>query len=75
MPRQVRIEYDGAFYHVMCRGNRREAIFAEDQDRERFLTTIGEATQRMGWRIHAYVLMSNHYHSWWKTPAPTWSGA
>ncbi len=43
MPRQVRIEYDGAFYHafyhVTCRGNRREAIFAEDQDRERFLTT------------------------------------
>ena len=46
MPRQVRIEFAGAFYHVMCRGDRREAIFQDNQDRERFLVTLGEAARR-----------------------------
>ncbi len=68
MPRQVRIEYEGACYHVMCRGDRREAIFQDDQDRARFLTTLGETAQRTGWLVHAYVLMSNHYHLLMETP-------
>ena len=46
MPRQVRIEFAGAFYHVMSRGDRREAIFQDDQDRERFLATLGETSSR-----------------------------
>jgi len=54
----------------MCRGDRREAIFLDDQDRERFLTTLGETVQRMGWRVHAYVLMNNHYHLLVETPLP-----
>ncbi len=62
MPRQVRIEYEGAIYHVMCRGDRREAIFEDDEDRTRFLKTLGEAVGKTGWLIHAYVLMGNHYH-------------
>lgn len=70
MPRQVRIEFEGAFYHVMCRGDRREAIFQDDQDRERFLATLGETERRTGWRVHGYVLMSNHYHLLVETPAP-----
>ena len=70
MPRQVRIEFEGAFYHVMCRGDRREAIFQDDRDRERFLATLGETVQRTGWRVHAYVLMSNHYHLLVETPVP-----
>lgn len=68
MPRQVRIEFAGAFYHVLCRGDRREAIFQDEQDRERFLATLGETTQRTGWRVHAYVLMGNHYHLLVETP-------
>ncbi len=70
MPRQVRIEFEGAFYHVMCRGDRREAIFQDDQYRERFLATLGEAVRRTGWRVHGYVLMSNHYHLLVETPVP-----
>ncbi len=54
----------------MCCGDRREAIFQDDQDRERFLTTLGETVQRTGWRVHAYVLMSNHYHLLVETPFP-----
>ena len=70
MPRQVRIEYEGATYHVMCRGDRREAIFADDHDRQTFLRTLAEAVGKTGWRLHAYVLMSNHYHLLLETPEP-----
>ena len=68
MPRKPRIEFAGAVYHVMCRGDRREAIFLDDADRERFLETLVEARERTGWRIHAYVLMVNHYHLLLETP-------
>ena len=70
MPRQVRIQFEGATYHVMCRGNRREAIFEDDTDREMFLATLGEACQKTGWRVSAYVLMGNHYHLLLSTPEP-----
>ena len=68
MARSVRIEYPGAFYHVMARGNRREAIFGDDDDRRFFLQTLGEACGMTGWRVHAWVLMSNHYHLFIETP-------
>ena len=62
MPRKERVEYAGAIYHVMDRGNRGEAIFRNDEDRELFLRTLGEACAKTGWKIHSYVLMGNHYH-------------
>ena len=68
MPRQVRIEYPGAFYHVMARGNRREPIVFDERDRKTFLRTLAEACERSGFRIHAFVLMSNHYHLLLETP-------
>ena len=68
MPRQVRIEFPGATYHVMCRGDRREAIFEDDKDRDCFLNTLGQAVTRAGWVVHAYVLMDNHYHLLIETP-------
>jgi putative transposase len=55
-------EFEGAVYHVLCRGNRREAIFRNDRDRELFLETLEEACGRTGWRVHALVLMGKHYH-------------
>ncbi len=61
MPRQVRIEYEGAVYHVMCRGDHREAIFEDDTDREVFLATLAQACAKTGWRVHGYALMGNHY--------------
>jgi len=63
-----RMEFDGAMYHVMCRGDRREAVFQDDVDCERFLETLGQACERTGWRVHAYVLMGNHYHLLLETP-------
>ena len=68
MPRQVRIEYEGATYHAMCRGNRREAIFGDDNDRRMFLATLAEAVGKTGWLVHGYVLMGNHYHLLMETP-------
>jgi len=68
MPRQIRIEYDGATYHVMARGNRRERIFLDDRDHDGFLSRLGIACERTGWQIRAYVLMSNHYHLVVHTP-------
>lgn len=68
MPRSIRIEYSGAFYHVMARGNRREDIFRDEDDRRFFLKTLSEACGMTGWRVHAWVLMSNHYHLFIETP-------
>ena len=62
MARKLRIQYEGAIYHVMNRGHHRENIFRDDQDRERFLKTLGEACVKTDWQIHAWCLMSNHFH-------------
>lgn len=68
MARPLRIEYPGATYHVMARGNHGQPIFQDDRDRQRFLQTLGEACAKTGWRIHAFVLMGNHYHLLVETP-------
>lgn len=68
MARSIRIEFSGAFYHVMARGNRREAIFKDDDDRRFFLKTLSDACGMTGWRVHAWVLMGNHYHLLIETP-------
>ena len=68
MARQPRIEFPGAFYHVMCRGDRREPIFEDDEDRRTFLRTLGECCEKSGWRVYAWVLMPNHYHWVVQTP-------
>ena len=70
MPRSIRIEFAGAFYHVMARGNRREAIFLDDEDRRLFVQTLGEACAMTGWWAHGWVLLSNHYHLMIETPEP-----
>jgi len=68
MLRQVRIEFPGATYHVMCRGDRREDIFRDDEDREMLLATLAETVEKTGWRVHAWVWMSDHYHLLVETP-------
>src|SRR5262249_29218504 len=68
MTRPLRIEYTGAHYHVTSRGNERKAIFRDDTDREKFLELTGRAVEQFGIRVHAYVLMSNHYHLLIETP-------
>jgi REP element-mobilizing transposase RayT len=68
MARKLRVEYPGAIYHVMNRGDRREVIFRDDEDRQRFLTTLGEACAKTGWQVHALCLMPNHFHLVVETP-------
>ena len=70
MPRSVRIEYPGAIYHVLNRGDRREDIFRDDSDHQRFLATLEEACLKTGWHVHAYCLMRNHFHLVLETPQP-----
>ena len=70
MPRSPRIEYEGAIYHVMARGNRRMNIVEGDGDRKLFCQTLDEACKQTGWQVYAWVLMSNHYHLVFKTPQP-----
>ena len=70
MARKVRVEFAGATYHVMCRGNRQETIFRDDTDCKMFLDTLSEVVDRNGWRVHAFVLMENHYHLLLETPEP-----
>ena len=68
MPRKLRLEYAGAIYHVMNRGDRRESIFLGEEDRQLFVETLGEACQKTGWQVHAYCLMGNHFHLVVETP-------
>ncbi len=58
--RKLRVQYPGAIYHVMNRGDRQEAIFSDDLDRQMFLNTLGEACQKTDWQVHAWCLMHNH---------------
>lgn len=69
MARPLRIAYPGAFYHVTSRGNEQKDVFKSRRDREKFLEYLASATQRYGAVIHAYCLMSNHYHLLLETPA------
>jgi REP element-mobilizing transposase RayT len=68
MARQLRIEYPGAFYHIISRGNQKQAIFLQDQDRRHFLAYLAEANKKFGAVIHTYCLMENHYHLMLETP-------
>jgi putative transposase len=66
--RPLRIEYAGARYHLMSRGDRREDIFLDEKDRLAFLRMVGETCAKTGWQVHAYCLMTNHWHAVVETP-------
>src|SRR5216117_695963 len=68
MARKLRVQYPDAIYHVMNRGDRREAIFKDDTDRHRWVETLGECCEKTDWQVHAYCLMSNHFHLVLETP-------
>src|SRR5271165_3079274 len=70
MPRKLRLEYPGAIYHVMNRGDRREDIVWDEADRRRFAETLGEACGKTEWQVHAWCLMRNHFHLVVETPQP-----
>lgn len=68
MSRPIRIEFPDALYHVTARGDRREDIFEDDQDRQMFLSTLEQAVTQFNWICHAWCLMDNHYHLLVQTP-------
>src|ERR1043165_6318864 len=70
MARKLRIQYPGAIYHVMNRGDHQERIFVDDPDREQFLATLEEACQKTDWQVHSLCLMSNHFHLVLETLTP-----
>lgn len=70
MARKLRIEYEGAFYHVINRGNYRSWIFETAGARASFLDCLKQVCESQGWRLHAWCLMGNHYHLLIETPKP-----
>lgn len=70
MARRLRLQYPGARYHVMNRGNLQHDVFASTGARHSFVSATGEACEKFGWRMHAYVVMRNHYHFALETPEP-----
>ncbi len=73
MARPLRVEYPGAYYHVINRGNNQEKIFKNDRDKEKFLEYLGKANELFSIIIHTYCLMSNHFHLLVETPEPNLS--
>src|SRR5271157_2774247 len=74
MARKLRLQYPGAVYHLMSRGDRQERVFLEDADRQLFLSTLGEACAKTDWQVHAYCLMNNHFHLVVETPKANLAG-
>ena len=70
MARPLRFVYPGAIYHVMARGDGGKDIVLVDEDRLLFLHRLGTVCESHGWRVHAWVLMSNHFHLLLETPEP-----
>jgi REP element-mobilizing transposase RayT len=73
VPRGPRVQPAGGIFHVTARGNRRQEIFVDDQDRVQFLALLAVVVARLGWRCHAYCLMTNHFHLLVETPVESLS--
>lgn len=73
MPRKLRLEFSGACYHVTNRGNYRRALFARSEAAEAFYRCLDQACLSFGWRVHAFVIMGNHFHLVVETPEPNLS--
>ena len=68
MARKLRVQYAGAIYHVMSRGNGKAAVFHNDVDRRSFVQTLSEACAKTDWQVRAYCLMKTHFHLVVETP-------
>ena len=73
MARPLRIEYAGAIYHVMPRGNAGQAIFKDDVDRQNLFDGLEDTVIRCGWELFSFVFMPNHIHLFFRTPRPNLS--
>jgi putative transposase len=70
MARPIRYEAPGALYHIIARGDGGKMVYDTEADRRAWLERKGEACEKYGWRVHAYVLMGNHVHFLLETPEP-----
>jgi putative transposase len=68
MARPLRIEFPGAVYHITSRGNAKQVIFLDNQDRGKLIEILSTVIERFHWFCHAYCLMDNHYHLIVETP-------
>jgi len=73
MTRPLRVEFEGAVYHITSRGNAKKSIFFDDEDRKKFLKILSNVVESFEWICHAYCLMDNHYHLLLETPRPNLS--
>ncbi len=73
MTRPPRPQFPDAIYHVTARGNGRQDIFLDDEDRYYMLDRLETTVHRFGWRILSFVLMTNHLHKLVQTPKPNLS--
>ena len=62
MARPLRLEFSGALYHITSRGDRREDIYRDEQDRQQWLDMLSQVCERFNWVVHSYCQMTNHYH-------------
>ncbi len=70
MARPLRIHYEGAWYHITCRGNERSQIFRDNKDRQKFLNLLGERSKEFSVEVHSYCFMDNHFHFLLRTLLP-----
>ena len=70
MARLLRMEYEGGVYHVINRGNYRSDIFGAERTKAAFLKCLGEACEKAAWKVHAWCVMTNHFHLALETPQP-----
>ena len=70
MARKLRIQYPGALYHIIARGNQGHSVFTDDVDRQTWLDTMADTCEKTGWQIHSFVLLDNHFHLLVETPEP-----
>jgi len=73
MGRPLRLEVPGGTFHVTSRGNRRQAIYHDDDDRRLFLLLRDRVVRRCGWHLKAHCLLTNHFHLLVETPKPNLS--
>jgi len=75
MARALRVNRPEVWYHITARGTERRTIFTDEKDRRHFVEVLAQCPERFGLRIHAYVLMGNHYHLLVETPLANLSPA
>ncbi len=74
MARPLRIEFEGAVYHIISRGNAKQDIFLNEEDRKAFFSVLAKAVKRFEWLCHAYCFMGNHCHLLLETSQANLSG-